>query len=160
MTYIGTLTVIAAVLFAWRTYCAFLHEELSDTRAFLNALRDYREKMKCYLDSPAAWAHGYTVEPLASSEFIKRVAGGEPISSAYSDTRDAFCLPCDIDEVISDCFSRLGEGYLDTELAALDGAISRIAEREGRMADDIARRTKVAGALLGACAVGIVILVI
>lgn len=160
MTYVGSLAVTLAILFAWHTYCSFLGEELSQTRAFLHALRDYREKMRCYLTSPSEWARVYSGVPPLLAELLKRVADGEPIDKAYSAVRERLCLPCDVDEVISSCFSRLGEGYLDTELAALDSAISRIVEREGRMADDMARRCKVAGALLGACAVGIVILVI
>ena len=160
MTYIGAFAVVLAVLFAWRTYCTFLSTELSDVRAFLRALISYRDKMKCYLETPSAWARGYEDERLSRLGFLERLREGGDVSEAYRLASEESCLPSSVDEVLCDCFSHLGEGYLESELAAIGVAISRLSDEEKRISSDISRRGRVAGALLGACAVGVVILVI
>ena len=160
MTYIGAAAVLLAVFMAWRCYCDFLFDELSHTRAFLRALQNYRERMKCYLESPSGWASGYDDALLSSSGFLDMVSGGESFSGAYLKTRELWCVsPC-VDEILDGCFSRLGEGYLETELEVIESAISDIEREEKRLAEDISRRKRVAGALLGAFAVGVVILAV
>ena len=64
------------------------------------------------------------------------------------------------DDVLLGCFSRLGEGYLDTELEAISAGIDKLRSHVDRYGEELTKKRKVAGALIGACASGIVILVI
>ena len=159
MRYVGALTIIFSVLVAWRGYCAYLLRQLTDTRAFLCAVEDYREKVKCYLLSPMDWAGKYRDDRLSECGFLSRVAEGEDILSAYRFARGGCYLPAKVDSALELCFSDFGAGNLDTEIEKLNAALSRLRSEEKDMSDNIASRGKVAGALLGACAVGVVILV-
>ena len=160
MRYIGAFAVILAALLAWRAYSGFLCEELELSRAFLGALRDYRDKVSCYLLTPKEWARGYAERSVIISDFISCVAVGESMKAAYEAVKDSYCLPDEIDEALTDCFSALGEGYLDVELAILDSAIARIEDAAGRLSAGFKSKEQGVGALLGACAVGTVILII
>jgi hypothetical protein len=64
------------------------------------------------------------------------------------------------DEVLDSAFSGLGKGYLEGEIEALDDAVSRLGAQEKELSVELSKRQRVAGALLGALAVGTVILVI
>ena len=160
MIYIGGFAIVLATLFAWRIYASYLREQLELTRAFLRALKDYRDKMRCYLSSPAEWAAEYMPRCQQLSDLLLRVSQGESFVSAYRGTKEKYYLPDDIDESIEECFSSLGDGYLDVELGIVESAISNIADVEKRMNADIKKRERGVGALLGACAVGVVILII
>lgn len=160
MKYIGICAVIFSVFMIWRSYTSYLACELGYTSAFLRALRDYREKMKCYLSSPSEWARGFSDEELSAIGFTERVRDGESLISAYRAVKHGIFLSKKTDEILTSCFERLGEGYLDTELEALETAISKIESEEAMIAEEMPKRQKAAGALLGACAVGTVILII
>ena len=160
MKYIGVYSVIFSVFLIWRSYSSYLACELGYTGAFLRALRDYREKMKCYLASPSEWARGFSDEELLKIGFIDRVREGETFISAYRSVKDGIFLPQKTDETLTYCFERIGEGYLDTELEAVEAAISKIEAEEAIIVSEMPKRKKAVGALLGACAVGIVILII
>jgi hypothetical protein len=160
MIYIGAFIVIFAAFSVWRCYSSFLLEELDCTRAFLGALSDYREKMKCYLRSPVDWAKDYLQSASPIADFLGRVRDGELLITAYTDSREGYYLPKNADEVLKSCFSRLGEGYLETELEVIEGAVAELSQIEKGMADEIGKRQRASGALLGAFAVGLVILVL
>ena len=160
MIYIGAFIVILAAFSAWRCYSSFLLEEIGYTRAFLSALSDYREKMKCYLKSPMDWASDYVKSDSTIVAFLGRVRDGEQFVAAYTDSKDGYYLPKRVDEVLESCFSGLGDGYLETELEVVESAIGELTAIERGMADEISKRQRASGALLGAFAVGLVILVL
>ena len=144
----------------WREYSALLGSELLWCRTFIGALSDMREKMRCYLDSPRAWAEGYKGGALEECGFLDLLRGGVGIADAYEGSRAGRNLSDVSDDILTDCFSRLGDGYLDTELSLIDAAIDKLSAEEKRAAAELPRKRKAMGAVLGACACGIVILVI
>ena len=122
MIYFGAFWVVAGAFALWRAYCSYLGAELLDTRAFLRALSDYRERVRCYLEPPSVWAAGYSDDRLESSGFLSRISGGEELFAAYRESREAYYLPDRVDEVLTSCFSRLGDGCLETELEVIESA--------------------------------------
>ena len=160
MRYIGALAVFFAVFLVWKSYCAYLDERRVYSLAFLRAITDYRDKMRCYLISPSEWARGFRDESLLGVGFLERVTAGETFISAYRAVADKLSLPSDVDEVLGDYFGRLGDGYLESELEILESAIGRLESMTRSISDDMPKRQKAVGALLGACAVGTVILII
>ena len=159
MVYIGALAVIFAAFMIWREYAGYLDRELYWCREFLGAIRDLREKMKCYLDSPCEWAREYKSEALLRCGFRDKLLQGEDILVAYKSSRDV-CLSDKAGEILESCFEHLGEGYIDTELESIELAIAKLTEEEKCASAEIGRKRKVAGAFIGAFASGIVILVI
>ena len=160
MAYFGAVAVILAMYMIWREYSGFLSGELGWSRCYLRALFDYREKVRCYMQTPMRWAEGYTDDMLISCGFLERLMQGEDIGTAYRLARSDMGVSDSVDALLTDCFDRLGEGYLDTELEVLDGVIDKLSREEAREAEALAKRRKAAGALLGAFASGVVILVI
>ena len=159
MVYIGALAVIFSAFMIWREYVGYLDRELFWCREFLGAIKDLREKMKCYLESPTEWAREYKSESLSRCGFLDKVRAGEDVLSAYRSLSEV-CLSDKVDEILVGCFEHLGEGYIDTELENIELTISRLGNEETSASSEIGRKRKVAGALLGAFASGIVILVI
>ena len=64
------------------------------------------------------------------------------------------------EDALNSCFERLGDGYLDTELEVIEQALEKLSREEGRISEDLLKRRKAAGAVLGAFASGIIILII
>ena len=159
MRFFGAFSIISAALLAWRSYRAYLIEELGFVRAFLGALEDYRRGVGCYLEPLSRWAESYADERLSAVGFFDGLREGDA-GAAYKAVRSKCYLPDKVDEILDYTFSRLGTGYLEGELAVLDDAIARLSREEKRIAEELSKRQKVAGALLGAFAVGAVILVI
>ena len=155
----GCFLIISAALLAWRSYRAYLIEELDFVRAFLGALEDYRRGVGCYLEPLSRWAESYADERLSAVGFLDGLREGDA-GAAYKAVRGRCYLPDKVDKMLDCTLSRLGAGYLDGELAVLDDAIARLSSEEKRIAEELSKRKKVAGALLGAVAVGAVILVI
>ena len=160
MLYFGAIAVILGVYMIWREYSAYLDRELLSCRAFLHALTDYREKMKCYMYVPSSWAEGYSDENLSACGFLDMLKSGVDLPEAYRKARESLCVTDEVDKILTSCFGRLGEGYLDTELETLEIAIGKLSRAEGLMAENLSKRRKATGAVLGACALGAVILVI
>ncbi len=158
MTYIGALLLVAAAVAIYRAYGGFLEEELRTAGAFLCALESYREGVRCYLTSPASWAEGYRDELLASSGFLSGILQGESFSSSYRLARSTLFISKEIDAVLDSCFLRLGEGGLANEVEVLSSAIEKLRDGQEAAARGVTSRKSAAGALLGACAVGVVIL--
>lgn len=160
MVYFGALAVIAAAFMIWREYVGYLDGELYWLREMLSALKDLKEKMQCYLTAPSDWARGYESEGLRECGFLGRLSDKEDMLLAYRAAKERICISDKADGILTSCFDRLGEGYLDTELESLELAISKLGEEESRASAETVRRRKVAGAFLGAFASGIVIMVI
>ena len=160
MLYFGAIAVILGVYMIWREYAAYLDRELLSCRSFLRALTDYREKMKCYMDVPSSWAEEYSDEQLAECGFLDMVKSGTDISEAYRKSCANLCITDEVDKALTACFGRLGEGYLDTELETLEIAIGKLSREERHLTESLSKRRKATGAVLGACALGVVILVI
>lgn len=160
MLYLGAFAVIFAAFMLWREYSRFLIVELSTVRAFIRALEDYREHMRCFLDSPRSWAMEYRDSTLEESGFLVKLREGCRADEAYISSCGVMYPGDAADGVLRVCFERLGSGYLDTELTALDSSLDRLIKLEGGMANECKKRTQAAGALLGACASGIVIMII
>lgn len=160
MAYIGALAVIFAVFLIWREYSSYLDKELSACRAFLSAITDYREKVRCYLDSPREWAKNYDSELLDGCGFLGLLREGADFGEAYLETRDKLCLSDEADAILSSCFQRLGEGYLEGELEILALAIEKLGKEEAASSVEFVKKKKAVGAMLGAVAAGIVILII
>ena len=160
MLYFGAIAVILGVYMIWREYATYLDRELLSCRVFLRALTDYREKMKCYMEVPSSWAMGYSDVTLSACGFLDVLKAGADLPEAYGKAKEKLCITDEVDRILTSCFFRLGEGYLETELETLEIAITKLSHEEGTMAENLSKRRKATGAVLGACALGVVILVI
>lgn len=158
MHLLGGALVALAVFIVWRVYSSYLCSEKLCCEAFLFALSDMREKMKCYMSSPREWAEGYSSDKLASSGFIGALCNGESLADAYEIGKSHLQLSRETDEVLCDLFSRLGGGYLEGELMALDSAIAKLSAIRDGMQTQNGKRTRAVGALLGAIAAGAILL--
>jgi len=159
MLLIGVVIIIVIVFLFWREYTSYLERELKVCRTFRAMLCDMRDKMRCYLDTPRTWAHGYEDDQLSECGFLDRLRGGVSLADAYEACKEKLCISRSVDSALHSFFARSGEGYIDTELVAIDCAIDSLTETEGVMSGEVNKKAKVAGAVLGAFVAGIVILV-
>ena len=160
MQYIGVFALVYAAFSVWRGYSSYLDTELLWCRAFLRAIKDYRERMRCFLSSPADWALTYEDEHLFECGFLSSLRDGSDFCSAYRVAADKIFLPDEVDGILSALFDRLGDGYLEGELEAVSAVIERLCEEDARLSADVTRKRKAVGAMLGAFTLGIVILII
>lgn len=159
MAYFGAVAIAFVVYIIWREYSAFLDGELSWCRCFLSALTDYRDKVRCYVETPRAWARDYSDARLSGCGFLDLITSGADFLEAYRECARSPYLTEATDSALSECFDRLGRGYIDTELEVLGIAIDKLTVEEHRLAESLAKRRKALGATLGAVASGIVILI-
>ena len=158
MAYFGAVAVILAAYMTWRLYSDSLFVELDLCRRILAAITDYRDKIRCYMDTPQRWAMEYSDEELTRCGFLPCLMGGGDFSLAYGVLKENVTIGEGVDCALTECFERLGEGYLDTEIEILGVAIEKLKTEEKRMTEAFANKKKAAGAVLGAVATGIVIL--
>lgn len=159
MAYFGAIAIVASVYVLWREYSNFLDGELLLCRCFLRALSDYREKVRCYVETPSSWAAGYLDEQLSSSGFLKGLIEGDSFAAAYRECDKPPYLTEATDLALRNCFERLGEGYLDTELEVISLAIEKLTREEARLSEALVKRRRAVGCVMGAIASGIVILI-
>lgn len=159
MLIIGVVIIIVIVFLIWREYTSYLGRELNVCRAFRAMLCDMRDKMRCYLDTPRTWALGYEDDLLSECGFLGRLRLGASLADAYDACKETLCISKSVDSTLRSLFARSGEGYIDTELVAIDSAITNLTATEGVMSGEVNKKSKVAGAVLGAFVAGIVILV-
>lgn len=159
MLYLGTFAVMCAVFMIWREYSAFLDGELKWCREMIRAIGDLGERMRCYLSSPREWAQRYESELLAGCGFLDRLKGGESLEDAFVHSEGGMELTGEVRDAVYGCFSGFGGGYLDGELESLGLALEKLRAAEQGLAGELPRRRKAVGAILGACALGIVILI-
>lgn len=159
MLFVGAFTIVFVIFLFWREYTSYLRRELLVLRTFRNMLRDMKDKMRCYLDSPRSWSLGYENDILSDSGFLGALRGGADLLEAYVTCREKLCISQETDSVLFSLFSRAGEGYIDTELEAMECALEGLSAIESTMVDEVNKKTKVSGAVLGAFAAGIIILV-
>ena len=79
---------------------------------------------------------------------------------AYEAVVDEMCVGREAKDAFAAMLSDMGRGYLDGELAAIDVAVDKLCASERRVTDDYKNKTRAAGAMIAAVAVGAVILVI
>ena len=159
MAYLGAVAVISAVYMIWREYSSMLTGELEWCRRFLKALTDYRDKIRCYMDTPSRWAAEYSDCKLRDCGFLTYLGECGDFRRAYSRANVSMKVSADADATLKTCFDRLGEGYLETELETLGTAIEQLKRIEEGLSVSYSKRRKAVGALLGAFASGVVILV-
>ena len=160
MAYIGAASVIFAIFLSWRGYSSYLEREMSFCRAFLGAITDYREKVRCYLDSPREWAREYSDVLLEECGFLDTLRAGSDFGEAYSLAQDKILLSEGATGIIYSCLSRLGEGYLEGELEILSACIDKLEKEESEASVELVKKRKAVGAMLGAVAAGIVVMII
>ncbi len=160
MVLVGVFAVLAAVLFLWRGYSAYLTEQHHCDREMYAAICDIREKTAGYLATPREWASVYKSALLSKCGFLGVLEEGGSFCEAYEGARQCLNISCDSDEILSALFSLLGEGELQAELSRLDAAIDRMSRLTDGRGEEIAKRKKIAGALLGAVSACAVILLI
>lgn len=159
MLFLGAFAMIGAAFMIWREYVSYIEREHAFSRELLRAFSDLEEKMRCYLMSSREWAIGYDSALLDECGFLGALRDGERLEDAFSASFDNMTLPDEVSDMILDFAGSFGEGYLDTELVQLDSLIRRLSEAEARLGGEVPRRRKVAGAFLGACASGLVVLI-
>lgn len=159
MSYIGAAAIIFATYMMWREYSAFLLRGVDACRSYLAAMRDYRERVRCYMQAPGSWATEYSDDNLSDCGFLPHLSESGDFRRAYELSADKGYLTDEADGILKDCFERLGEGYLDTELGTLDLAIDKLSREEERLSESFVKRRRAAGAVLGAIASGTVILI-
>lgn len=160
MIYFGAVAVVLAAYMTWRVYSASLFGELDICRRLLAALTDYRDKIKCYMDTPKMWANEYSDEELARYGFLSCLMSGGDFLSAYSVLKESVIIGEQVDCALTECFERLGAGYLETEIEILNVVIDKLKVEEESMTEAFVGKKKAAGAVLGAVASGVVILAI
>lgn len=158
MYLVGAALLSLAALMAWRAYASYLSLQKQGCVAFLSAITDMREKMRCYLYSPREWSGGYKSEYLAECGFLTALSNGKSLSEAYLLSKERIEMCNRADEILTELFSRCGEGYLEGEILALDSAIAGLSALKNEMEAQNGKKTRAVGAMLGAIAAGVAIL--
>ena len=155
----GILLILVAFLL-WREYSLYLKREESELCEITRFVRNMRDRMACYLELPSAWAGEYSSDVLERVGFLPKIRSGEDVSLAYEGIKEQLLLDPDISDELSTLFAGLGDGYLEGELALVDKTIAKLDSAGARLAPEIKNKTRAAGAMLGALAMGAVILII
>ena len=160
MLFLGVLLLILLTFIVWREYAYCQRLRLSQLSEFLSFIKNMKERMECYLEAPGAWINGYESQELERIGFIKNIRERKELLVAYESCKEGLLIDNEASCVIEALFSELGEGYLDSELEVIESALEKLSRIEASMASESEKKIKTAGALLGAVAAGIVILVI
>lgn len=160
MVFLGAVMLAAATFVLWREYAAYLKKGVDELSGFLAFIRNMKERMECYLELPADWAGGFRSPELEGSGFLFYVREGMDVGEAYEKCENSLCICDEAKDALRALFDRFGEGYLDTELSFIKSSIEKLSEIEASLKIENGNKIKAVGAMLGAVAMGIVILVI
>ena len=137
-----------------------LKKGVDELSGFLAFIRNMKERMECYLELPADWAVGFKSPELERTEFLLYVRDGMNVAEAYEKCESSLCICDEAKDTLKALFDRFGEGYLDTELSLIKSSIEKLSEIEASLKTENGNKIKAVGAMLGAVAIGIVVLVI
>ena len=160
MLFAGIFLVFLISFLAWREYKLFLVSEARELSEFISFIRTMRERMKCYLEPLSAWVSEYSSDELERVGFLSAVRESGDFCASYELSRDNMSLSEEAKSVISEMLSHMGDGYLESELSAIDAGLARLSEIEKRISGDCKNKSQAAGAMLAAIVIGVAILVI
>lgn len=160
MFFIGVGILLCVAFLCWREYTAYLQRELDELSDFLFFIENMRDKMECYLQSPLSWVGEFSRPSLERLGFLDSLRCDGDLGAAYRACTDKLLIKSDASEVIGELFSRFGEGYLDTERGLIDSTIHKLSIIEGKLKDELKNKSRAAGAMIGAIAIGAVIMII
>lgn len=160
MLFIGIFLMLICAYLAWREYSLYLGREMRELSELIAFARTMRERMRCYLEPPSAWIRTYSTPELERVGFLGAIRDGGDLCEAYDAVVDEMCVGREAKDAFAAMLSDMGRGYLDGELAAIDAAVDKLCASERRVTDDYKNKTRAAGAMIAAVAVGAVILVI
>lgn len=127
-----------------------------EAEGYLLLLRRLRTQMGCYLKAPSDALLGFECAPLSDIGLLPLVDGD--VQCAFRRTRGRCHISKAILELLDECFSELGSGYIDVELRRIDDCIERleslidVERREGE------KRGKVITVLM--CAVAMLVVIV
>jgi hypothetical protein len=119
-----------------------------------------RDRMECYLETPSSWIDEFEYCELERIGFVSDIREGGDLLSAYEKRKSALCIGKEAENIISNMLSELGDGYLGTELNIINSALDKLSKIESAVSSERENKARAAGALLGAVAAGVVILII
>ena len=157
MLYLGALAIITAAYLVWREYNAYLGARLAVCHALRLAVCDLGEKMRCYLSSPREWAEEYSDELI--SVFLDGLRRGDDVMESYERLRATVRPTADTDGTVRACLMHLGEGSIETELESISLAAEKLEREESRLTEELPKKRRATGAILGASALGIVLFI-
>ena len=152
--------MLGASFFIWKEYTSFLGRESRELSELIAFVKNTRERMKCYLEPPSAWIAAYSTPELERVGFFTEMREGRDIEAAYIASAENMCVDDDVKSAFSTMISEMGEGYLESEISAIDAALDKLCAIEKRVANDFHNKNRAAGAMLAAITVGVIILVI
>ena len=155
---LGAVILLCASLFVGRAYEKYLEGRLSEAREILRMLLHMREKINAFLCPQRELLSDFRSDILERVGFLGKIRGGIGIYEAFMDTK--FSFACEIYETLSAYLSGFGKRYKSDELARLDSTVRVIDGYVKREQEQLPKDIKIAKTLLGAAALGIVILMI
>ena len=156
---VGAVLVAAAGIFASRLYSGYLVRRCDEGEAFLRLIEHISGEISRYLTPPAELLKGYSDGVLDSLGFTE-IARREGVSAAFSAVKKKCALSDEALKILEKLFSGFGRDYKSGELARLDetrAALSRVVTRER---EELSKNLKLGRVLIGAVALGAIILLL
>jgi len=156
---VGAVLVAAAGIFVSRLYSGYLVRRCDEGEAFLRLIEHISGEISRYLTPPAELLKGYSDKVLDSLGFTD-TARSEGFAAAFSSVRKKCALSEETAEILGKLFSGFGRDYKSGELARLDEAKTALSRAVTREREELSKNLKLGRVLIGAAALGIIILLL
>ena len=160
MVFIGASLLILFAFLVWKEYAGYLNKGTRELEEFVRFIETMKERMECYLETPGVWVPDFTADELERLGFLESIRNGNDVNTAYAECKDLLCICNDAREILDELFSHLGNGYLDTELGIINSSLGKLTKIKDAFRTEKENKTKAMGAMIGAVAIGIIILIL
>lgn len=151
---------VAVGITVCKGYASFVRRGRSQLRGFILLLRRIRERIGCYLESPAESVRGWECPELDAVGIVSLIGAGTAPLDALEQVRGELLLPRDALAALEALFRELGGGYMEDELRRIDSAVNDLSGILDRVMSEGEKSVKGTSATVMAVAVGIAIFVI
>lgn len=160
LSLVGAAVIVASALLIVRAYAAYLKRSEGACQGFIDFLKMMRGRISCYLEPMDVWVADFRCDSLEVGGFLRELRGGARLSDAFESSRQAYYLPADVEEALTEYFSSSGSGYIDGELRALESCLARLEEGVGAHQARNEKNKKAVTAVTLAVAMGLVLLML
>ena len=160
LKWIGTMLVVAILVFFGREYSRFMMRRLSECESFLFLLKRIKGEIGRCLSTPRAIFKDYKDDNLERVGFLNLQRSGKSLGECFDGCADKLSLPVQIKDRLSEFFSHFGENYKDGEISQIEYYVGEIEPLLNEERTRLPERIKLVKTLVAAVSLGLIILIV
>lgn len=154
---LGSSLILLAAIMLGRGYSSYAERAIDEYDGFISLFLHMKGRISCFLLPPSEIFRDFECDALERCGLLPKLRYGIAFSEALSESLPKLAISKETKRVILGFSDSFGSEYRDGEIAKIEQAIAEIKTHRDKAAELLSSKIKLAGTLLAAAALGIVI---